>query len=186
MPKLLGVTRENLNQAICYFKIKARGQSYTRAVQKEGAEKGIEGLIKATYLAMFHYIVKTINSSITVKKRTRGNVAADGGRKVSKSPGSSGAVIGVLDIIGFKSFKTNSFEQLCINYCSEALQQQFYLFMLKNEQEMYMREGIKWNSISFPDNRDALDLVWKKEYGILNILDDQCRAPETTDKTFAS
>ena len=58
--------------------------------------------------------------------------------------------------------------------------------MLKNEQEEYENEGIKWSFISFPDNQDALDLIWKKGYGILNILDDQCRAPGTTDKTFAS
>jgi myosin-5 len=92
----------------------------------------------------------------------------------------------VLDIFGFESFRTNSFEQLCINYCNEALQQQFNLFVLKNEQDIYEQEGINWSFISFPDNQDALDLIWKKGYGILNILDDQCRAPGTTDKTFAS
>jgi len=64
--------------------------------------------------------------------------------------------------------------------------QQFNLFVLKNEQEEYEREAIKWSFINFPDNQDALDLIWKKGYGILNILDDQCRAPGTTDKTFAS
>jgi myosin-5 len=58
--------------------------------------------------------------------------------------------------------------------------------VLKNEQEEYEREGIKWSFISFPENQDVLDLIWKKGYGILNILDDQCRAPGTTDKTFAN
>jgi myosin-5 len=189
--ELLGVTRENLNQAMCYFKIEARGQSYTRAVQKDKAEKGLEALMKATYSAMFDYIVRTINSSITVKKAGGGVGIGHGGRaglsrgeSSSSSPGS--AVIGVLDIFGFESFRTNSFEQLCINYCNEALQQQFNLFVLKNEQDIYEQEGINWSFISFPDNQDALDLIWKKGYGILNILDDQCRAPGTTDKTFAS
>ena len=183
--KLLGVTKENLNQALCYFKIEARGQSYTRAVQKDKAEKGLEALMKATYSAMFDYIVKRINSSITVKKKPdRG-----GGSTPRRSRGgnnSGSAYIGVLDIFGFESFKVNSFEQLCINYCNEALQQQFNLFVLKNEQEEYEQEAIKWSFISFPDNQDALDLIWKKGYGILNILDDQCRAPGTTDKTFAN
>jgi len=183
--QLLGVTQENLNQAICYFKIEARGQSYTRAVQKDTAEKGLEALMKATYSAMFDYIVKMINSSITVKKSA--TAAKSGSSRRRGSSGDSGsAVIGVLDIFGFESFKTNSFEQLCINYCNEALQQQFNLFVLKNEQEEYEQEGIQWSFISFPDNQDALDLIWKKGYGILNILDDQCRAPGTTDKTFAS
>eukprot|EP00804_Cyclotella_cryptica_P003719 CCRYP_008898-RA/>CCRYP_008898-RA protein AED:0.02 eAED:0.02 QI:283/1/1/1/1/1/5/85/1683 len=179
--QLLGVTKENLNQAICYFKIEARGQSYTRAVQKDKAEKGLEALIKATYSAMFDYIVKTINASITVKKKVNSGGV---GRAAARDAG--GAVIGVLDIFGFESFKQNSFEQLCINFCNEALQQQFNLFVLKNEQEEYEREGIKWSFISFPENQDVLDLIWKKGYGILNILDDQCRAPGTTDKTFAN
>lgn len=96
--KLLGVTKENMNQAICYFKIEARGQSYTRAVQKDKAEKGLEALIKATYSAMFDYIVKMINSSITVKKTV--NSLEGGGRGRSKDVG--GAVIGVLDIFGFE------------------------------------------------------------------------------------
>jgi myosin-5 len=104
--KLLGVTQENLNQAICYFKIEARGQSYTRAVQKDKAEKGLEALIKATYSAMFDYIVQTINSSITVKKSI--NSSGSTGRAKAKDAG--GAVIGVLDIFGFESFKQNSFE----------------------------------------------------------------------------
>lgn len=185
--ELLGVTKENLNQAICYFKIEARGQSYTRAVQKDKAEKGLEALMKATYSAMFDYIVKTINSSITVKKSGTKSTDDKGEKRRSRgSKDSASAVIGVLDIFGFESFKTNSFEQLCINYCNEALQQQFNLFVLKNEQEEYEQEGIQWSFISFPDNQDALNLIWKKGYGILNILDDQCRAPGTTDKTFAS
>ncbi|KAL3779980.1 hypothetical protein ACHAW5_008629 [Stephanodiscus triporus] len=185
--ELLGVTRENLNHAICYFKIEARGQSYTRAVQKDKAEKGLEALMKATYSAMFDYIVRTINSSITVKK-TRGGGGGGGGTSSSRGDHSSSgsAFIGVLDIFGFESFRTNSFEQLCINYCNEALQQQFNLFVLKNEQDIYEQEGINWSFISFPDNQDVLDLIWKKGQGILNILDDQCRAPGTTDKTFAN
>jgi len=181
--KLLGVTKENLNQALCYFKIEARGQSYTRAVQKEKAQKGLEALMKATYSALFDYIVKTINSSITVQEGSTGSKREGGQRGASRGHSS---FIGVLDIFGFESFKTNSFEQLCINYCNEALQQQFNLFVLKKEQEEYEHEGINWSFIPFPDNQDVLDLVWKKGYGILNILDDQCRAPGTTDKTFAS
>ncbi|KAL3760172.1 hypothetical protein ACHAWU_001682 [Discostella pseudostelligera] len=181
--QLLGVTKENLNHALCYFKIEARGQSYTRAVQKDKAEKGLEALMKATYSALFDYLVQTINSSITVQEGSNGSKRAGGQRGTSRGHSS---FIGVLDIFGFESFKTNSFEQLCINYCNEALQQQFNLFVLKKEQEEYEHEGINWSFIPFPDNQDVLDLVWKKGYGILNILDDQCRAPGTTDKTFAN
>jgi len=171
--KLLGVTKEKLNEAICYYKISAGGQSYTKNLTPEKAERGIEALMKAVYAAMFDYIVKTINTSISVGDPSRNKRSAN-------------AVIGVLDIFGFESFKHNSFEQLCINYCNESLQQQFNLFVLKNEQEEYEQEGIQWSFISFPDNQDALNLIYKKGYGILNILDDQCRAPGTTDKTAAS
>ena len=118
--KLLGVTKENLNQALCYFKIEARGQSYTRAVQKDKAEKGLEALMKATYSAIFDYVVKRINASITVKKK--GSRSETGGGRRSKGGNSGSAFIGVLDIFGFESFKVNSFEQLCINYCNEKLQ----------------------------------------------------------------
>lgn len=85
-----------------------------------------------------------------------------------------------------RSFILRRHVKLYCLFLFAALQQQFNLFVLKNEQEEYEREGIKWSFISFPDNQDVLDLIWKKGYGILNILDDQCRAPGTTDKTFAN
>jgi len=89
------------------------------------------------------------------------------------------------DIFGFESFQVNSFEQLCINYCNEALQQQFNRFVLRNEQEEYDREGIPWSFIEFPENQDVLDLIDFKGTGILNMLHDQCRTPGASDKTFA-
>uniref|UniRef100_A0A7S4S8Q1 Myosin motor domain-containing protein n=1 Tax=Ditylum brightwellii TaxID=49249 RepID=A0A7S4S8Q1_9STRA len=177
---LMGFTAENLNRALCYFSIVAGKEKHTRSLPKQKAEKGTEALIKATYGALFTYLVQRINASITLKdeKSQRGSRGSSGKTKA--------ATIGVLDIFGFESFKVNSFEQLCINYCNEALQQQFNLFVLKKEQEEYEREGIQWSFISFPENQDVLDLIDKKGSGILNILDDQCRAPGTTDKTFAN
>lgn len=70
--------------------------------------------------------------------------------------------IGVLDIFGFESFTKNSFEQICINYCNEALQQQFNAFVSKNEQAEYEHKGIKWSLIKFPENQDVLDLIEKR------------------------
>jgi myosin-5 len=174
---LMGLTKDALEKALCYLKIKAGKEHHIRTLPKAKAEKGMEALVKAFYGALFAFLVRRINSSITVKDST-------GDRRSRGSSSLDQATIGVLDIFGFESFKHNSFEQLCINYCNEALQQQFNLFVLKNEQAEYNREGIEWSFISFPDNQDVLDLIDKKGSGILNILDDQCRAPGTTDKTF--
>jgi myosin-5 len=174
---LLGTTEDSLNRALCYFSITAGREKHIRSYSKAQAEKGLLILIKATFGALFTHIVKRVNDSITLKKT--------GGRSNRNTNDKSAvASIGVLDIFGFEIFQFNSFEQLCINYCNEALQQQFNMFVLKNEQDEYEREGIQWSFISFPDNQDVLDLIDKKGTGILNILDDQCRAPGTTDKTF--
>lgn len=156
---LMGFTSEALNQALCYFSIKAGKESHTRSLPKLKAEKGLEAFVKAVYGALFDLIVQRINSSITVKSDGKKR----GGSQADKS---IAATIGVLDIFGFESFKTNSFEQLCINYCNEALQQQFNLFVLKNEQEEYEREGIAWSFIEFPENQDVLDLIGKKGSGV--------------------
>mmetsp|Transcript_31216 Transcript_31216/g.38122 ORF Transcript_31216/g.38122 Transcript_31216/m.38122 type:complete len:1710 (+) Transcript_31216:294-5423(+) len=172
---LLGVTHKALESALCTFTIKAGRESHVRSLNKEKAEKGIEGMIKATYGALFNYIVKHVNARITVPTSS--------GKARGPSKASS---IGVLDIFGFESFKHNSFEQLCINYCNEALQQQFNMFVLKNEQDEYEKEGIQWAFISFPDNGDVLDLIDKKNTGILSILDGHCKAPGGSDKTFSA
>ena len=156
---LMGFTPKALNQALCYFSIKAGKESHTRSLPKLKAEKGLEAFVKAVYGALFDLIVQRINSSITAKSDGKKR----GGSQVDKS---IAATIAVLDIFGFESFKTNSFEQLCINYCNEALQQQFNLFVLKNEQEEYEREGIAWSFIEFPENQDVLDLIGKKGSGV--------------------
>lgn len=188
---LLGVTPEDLNDALCSFSIQAgRDGSVTRKMTRPQAEKGLEALIKATYGALFLYLVGKINDSIAWKGPSLLSDEEDEEEEVlEKHPDEfhrPAASIGVLDIFGFETFGVNSFEQLCINYCNEALQQQFNAFVLKNEQEEYEREGIDWSFIEFPENQDVLDLIDKRGSGILNILDDQCRAPGTTDRSFAS
>ena len=181
---LLGVTAEGLNQALCHFSISAGNDTQVQQnLEIDKAEKGLEALLKATYGALFTYLVTRINDSICYSPDQNESLDENGERPHSKDAPS--ASIGVLDIFGFESFKTNSFEQLCINYCNEALQQQFNAFVLKNEQAEYEREGIEWSFIEFPENQDVIDLIDKRGSGILCILDDQCRAPGTSDRSFA-
>ncbi|CBJ27444.1 myosin-like protein [Ectocarpus siliculosus] len=94
--------------------------------------------------------------------------------------------IGLLDIFGFESFEHNYFEQFLINYANEKLQQQFNQFVFEVEQEEYRSEGIKWDFIEFPDNKDCITLIEAKPAGILALLDEQCLVPKGTDKSFAS
>eukprot|EP00977_Amphora_coffeiformis_P012271 scaffold3034_cov173-Amphora_coffeaeformis.AAC.7 len=162
---LLGFEPEALNEALCRVLIEAAGDRLYKNLPKDRAIKAVEALIKATYGALFDHIVRRVNTSIA---QTTGSVS-----------------IGVLDIFGFESFETNSLEQLCINYCNEALQQQFNRFVFTLEQQEYQKEGIDWSFIEFPDNQDVLDLIDKRHDGILSILDEQCRLSRCTDKSFA-
>jgi myosin-5 len=172
---LFGVEADTLNDALCRCAIEVGGETLYKHLSIPRAEKAIEALIKATYGALFTYIVRRINSFITVQQNS------GSGSKVRST-----ASIGVLDIFGFESFEVNSFEQLCINFCNEALQQQFNRYVFKLEQQEYKKEGIEWSFISFPDNQDVLDLIEKRHDGILSVLDEQCRLPRCTDKSFAS
>ncbi len=121
---LLGVTVESFGDALCvyYLTVGKERHQCRQTIQK--AEKCLEAFMKAVYSALFEYLVEKINSTINTKK-----------------PRNTLSFIGVLDIFGFESFRTNSFEQLCINYCNETLQQQFNLHVFKSEQEEYKSEG---------------------------------------------
>lgn len=164
---LLGITFDGLSTALTQRTILAGDEVVRKALTVEQATKASEAMIKAVYGAMFEFVVEKVNTSI-----------------VEENVGSGVASIGVLDIFGFESFKINSFEQICINYTNEALQQQFNKYVFKLEQQEYEKEGILWKFISFPDNQDVLDLIDKKHTGILALLDEQCILPKSTDEKF--
>jgi len=165
---LLGFEWEDFNKALCYFTIMAGKEQHSRSLSKAKCEKGLEALIKAMYGGLFDYLVKNINERLTFK-----------------GAGVKAAYIGVLDIFGFEVFKKNSFEQLCINYCNEALQQQFNKVVFSTEQVEYEKEGIQWSFIDFPDNKEVLDLIDDKGSGVIPILNDMCIAPGLQDINFA-
>eukprot|EP00003_Mantamonas_plastica_P003813 TRINITY_DN1299_c0_g1_i7.p2 TRINITY_DN1299_c0_g1~~TRINITY_DN1299_c0_g1_i7.p2 ORF type:complete len:255 (+),score=114.09 TRINITY_DN1299_c0_g1_i7:1365-2129(+) len=93
--------------------------------------------------------------------------------------------IGILDIFGFESFEVNSFEQLCINYANEKLQQLFNNHIFKQEQAAYKEEGVVWEDVDFVDNEETLALIESK-MGILSLLDEESRFPKATDETLIS
>lgn len=165
--ELLGLTFEGLAAALTTRVIIAGDEIVHKTLDREAATKAMEALIKAVYGAAFDFVVKQLNDGIV-------EVQSDQSR----------ASIGVLDIFGFETFEINSFEQLCINYTNEALQQQFNKYVFKLEQEEYEKEGIMWKFISFPDNQDVLDLIDKRHTGILSLLDEQCILPKSTDEKY--
>ncbi|THG13573.1 hypothetical protein TEA_007836 [Camellia sinensis var. sinensis] len=137
-----------------------------RTLDPVGATFSRDGLAKTMYSRLFDWLVDKINVSI------------------GQDPNSK-SLIGVLDIYGFESFKTNSFEQFCINFTNEKLQQHFNQHVFKMEQEEYIEEEIDWSYIEFVDNQDVLDLIEKKPGGIIALLDEACMFPKSTHETFS-
>jgi len=156
--KLLGVDLEKLTTALTVRIIVTRGDEIRIDLAPDKAQDARDALAKTVYGALFLWVVKEVNNCIMWEN--------------DKDIRSSA---GVLDIFGFESFAINSFEQLCINFTNEALQQQFNKFIFKLEQEEYERENISWAFISFPDNQDCLDTIISRPQGILTMLDDECK-----------
>ncbi|XP_058845757.1 myosin-10 isoform X2 [Acipenser ruthenus] len=166
---LLGLNVMEFTRAILSPRIKV-GRDYVQKAQtKEQADFAVEALAKATYERLFRWLVHRINKALDRTKRQ------------------GASFIGILDIAGFEIFELNSFEQLCINYTNEKLQQLFNHTMFVLEQEEYQREGIEWNFIDFGlDLQPCIDLIERPAHppGVLALLDEECWFPKATDKTF--
>ncbi|KAM4635066.1 myosin-9-like isoform 2-T2 [Polymixia lowei] len=166
---LMGMNVTDFTRAILSPRIKV-GRDYVQKAQtQEQAEFAVEALAKATYERMFRWLVMRINKALDKTKRQ------------------GASFIGILDIAGFEIFELNSFEQMCINYTNEKLQQLFNHTMFILEQEEYQREGIEWSFIDFGlDLQPCIDLIEKPASppGILALLDEECWFPKATDKSF--
>uniref|UniRef100_A0AC35U3J5 Myosin motor domain-containing protein n=1 Tax=Rhabditophanes sp. KR3021 TaxID=114890 RepID=A0AC35U3J5_9BILA len=163
---LLGIPVQEFTKALLRPRIKVGREFVQKAQSKEQAEFSVEAISKACYEQMFKWLVSRLNKSLD---RTRRQGAS---------------FIGILDIAGFEIFHINSFEQLCINYTNEKLQQLFNNTMFVLEQEEYQREGIDWKFIDFGlDLQPAIDLI-DKHMGILALLDEQCLFPKATDRSL--
>nr|XP_020476628.1 unconventional myosin-Vc isoform X2 [Monopterus albus] len=162
--ELLGVNTERLVRWLCHRRIVLVAETVVKPVSKERAVNARDALAKQIYAHLFDCIINRINTALKV-------------------PGKQHAFIGVLDIYGFETFDINSFEQFCINYANEKLQQQFNLHVFKLEQEEYMKEDIPWTLIDFYDNQPVIDLIEAK-MGILDLLDEECLFPQGTDQSW--
>uniref|UniRef100_A0A8C5FFX6 Myosin-9 n=1 Tax=Gadus morhua TaxID=8049 RepID=A0A8C5FFX6_GADMO len=166
---LLGMNVTDFTRAILSPRIKV-GRDYVQKAQtQEQAEFAVEALAKASYERMFRWLVMRINKALDKTKRQ------------------GASFIGILDIAGFEIFELNSFEQLCINYTNEKLQQLFNHTMFVLEQEEYQREGIEWSFIDFGlDLQPCIDLIERSTGppGVLALLDEECWFPKATDKSF--
>ncbi|QCD89251.1 DNA topoisomerase III [Vigna unguiculata] len=164
--ELLMCDVKSLEDSFCKRVMVTRGDTITKSLDPNSAALSRDALAKIVYSRLFDWIVCKINNTI------------------GQDPDSN-KLIGVLDIYGFESFKTNSFEQFCINLTNEKLQQHFNQHVFKMEQEEYTKEEINWSYIEFVDNQDVLDLIEKKPGGVIALLDEACMFPRSTHETFA-
>uniref|UniRef100_A0A8C0BSX8 Unconventional myosin-Va n=1 Tax=Buteo japonicus TaxID=224669 RepID=A0A8C0BSX8_9AVES len=162
---LMGVEYEEMAHWLCHRKLATATETYIKPISKLHAINARDALAKHIYANLFNWIVDHVNKALhaTVKQHS---------------------FIGVLDIYGFETFEINSFEQFCINYANEKLQQQFNMHVFKLEQEEYMKEQIPWTLIDFYDNQPCINLIEAK-MGILDLLDEECKMPKGSDDTWA-
>uniref|UniRef100_A0A1B0D0B9 Myosin class i heavy chain n=1 Tax=Phlebotomus papatasi TaxID=29031 RepID=A0A1B0D0B9_PHLPP len=163
---LLGVPVQPLIDALTRKTLFAHGETVVSTLSREQSVDVRDAFVKGIYGRLFILIVKKINSAIYRPRASSRNS------------------IGVLDIFGFENFDHNSFEQFCINYANENLQQFFVQHIFKLEQEEYNHEGINWQHIEFVDNQDALDLIAIKQLNIMALIDEEAKFPKGTDQTM--
>jgi myosin heavy subunit len=156
----LKVSEETLSAALCARTIEVRGEVNLIHNNAKEAQEASDAVSKAIYDKLFNWLVQRINASVN---------------------GEKGSFIGVLDIFGFEIFDHNGFEQLCINFTNEKLQQHFNAHTFKDEEETYITEEIPYEPVVFIDNQPVLDLIEKKPHGILIMLDEEVIVPKGSD-----
>ncbi|XP_013840744.1 myosin-7B isoform X5 [Sus scrofa] len=162
---LMGVSSGDLLKGLLHPRVRVGNEYVTKGQSVEQVVFAVGALAKATYDRLFRWLVSRINQTLDTKLPRQ-------------------FFIGVLDIAGFEIFEFNSFEQLCINFTNEKLQQFFNQHMFVLEQEEYKREGIDWVFIDFGlDLQPCIDLI-EKPLGILSILEEECMFPKASDASF--
>jgi myosin V len=164
---LLGVPEESLAAALTTRKMAVGGENITKELSLDVAIENRDALAKAVYEAQFRWLVNQINAAL-----------ASGHASATTS-------LCILDIYGFECFQENSFEQLCINYANERLQQQFAAHLFKLEQAVYEDDGVDWTHVEFADNQECVDMIEARPpvaVGLLSLLDEECMFPKVRKK----
>ncbi|CAO2578118.1 Myh7b [Lemmus lemmus] len=162
---LMGVSSGDLLKGLLHPRVRVGNEYVIKGQSVEQVVFAVGALAKATYDRLFRWLVSRINQTLDTKLPRQ-------------------FFIGVLDIAGFEIFEFNSFEQLCINFTNEKLQQFFNQHMFVLEQEEYKKEGIEWTFIDFGmDLQPCIDLI-EKPLGILSILEEECMFPKASDASF--
>uniref|UniRef100_A0AAQ6IG54 Uncharacterized protein n=1 Tax=Anabas testudineus TaxID=64144 RepID=A0AAQ6IG54_ANATE len=144
-------------------------ESVTRSLTCAQAVDGKDAFVKAIYGRLFIWVVDKINAAIYKPHEDSSEVQQS---------------IGLLDIFGFENFSKNSFEQLCINFANEQLQQFFVRHIFKLEQDEYARENIVWKHIDYKDNQSTLDMLASKPMNMLALIDEESNFPQASDTTL--
>ena len=152
---LLGIDPNAFAKWTTKKQITTRSEKIVSSLNQKQALVVRDSVAKFVYSSLFDWLVSVMNSSLATEEVSR----------------AAKTFIGVLDIYGFEHFQKNSFEQFCINYANEKLQQEFNQHIFKLEQEEYMREQINWTFIEFFDNQPCIQLIEGK-LGILSLLDE--------------
>ncbi|KFG85315.1 putative myosin MYO2 [Metarhizium anisopliae] len=166
---ILGVDAPEFAKWIVKKQLITRGEKITSNLSQAQAIVVRDSVAKFIYSSLFDWLVEIINRSLATEEVLN---------RVK-------SFIGVLDIYGFEHFAKNSFEQFCINYANEKLQQEFNQHVFKLEQEEYLKEQIDWTFIDFSDNQPCIDLIEGK-LGILSLLDEESRLPMGSDEQFVT
>jgi len=165
---ICGIDCEWMITYFCKPKLKVGTEWVSKGQSCTGAASSVSGIARSIYERVFRFIVDKCNETIidpTMKKVH---------------------YIGCLDIAGFEIFDYNGFEQICINFCNEKLQQFFNQHMFVLEQEEYVREGIDWANVDFGmDLQKCIDM-FEKPMGLLAIFEEESLFPKATDQTFCA
>jgi myosin-5 len=173
LAELIGCDEKTLSLAFTERTIKTRGEEYKVPLKADVAKESADAFAKEIYAKVFLWLVRTINDATCAENNYKGGTGINYG------------LIGLLDIFGFESFPVNGFEQLCINYCNEKLQQKFTQDIFRTVVEEYKAEGLDLAEIKYDDNSDVLELMEGK-LGLIKQLNEECVRPKGNDQAFVS